>query len=102
MGFGFQPETMAARTTRCRKAHEVRSARRGAGAVENKKQSLKLRKRMGLSAGRTLRLSAGETELASLLPDRWAACHPEHVLQHRLDEARRKAIRERRRARKKA
>jgi transposase len=54
-----------------------------------------------------LRLSAGETELESLLPDRWAASHPEHVLQHRLDESRRraarqKATRERRRARKKA
>jgi hypothetical protein len=54
-----------------------------------------------------LRLSAGETELGSLLPDRWAASHPEHVLQHRLDESRRraarkKATRERRRARKKA
>ena len=52
-----------------------------------------------------LRLSAGETDLASLLPDRWAASHPEHVLQHRLDESRRraarkKATRERRRARK--
>jgi transposase len=54
-----------------------------------------------------LRLSVGETDLASLLPDRWAASHPEHVLQHRLDESRRraarqKATRERRRARKKA
>ncbi len=50
-----------------------------------------------------LRLSAGETDLESLLPDRWAASHPEHVLRHRLDEARRraarqKATRERRRA----
>src|SRR5271166_1562967 len=41
-----------------------------------------------------LRLSAGETELESLLPDRWAASHPEHVLQHRLDESRRKAARQ--------
>jgi transposase len=54
-----------------------------------------------------LRLSAGETALESLLPDRWAASHPEHVLKHRLEEARRraarqKATRERRRARKKA
>jgi transposase len=54
-----------------------------------------------------LRLSAGETDLDSLLPDGWAASHPEHVLQHRLDEARRraarqKATRERRRARKRA
>jgi transposase len=41
-----------------------------------------------------LRLSAGETDLASMLPDRWAASHPEHVLQHRLDESRRKAARQ--------
>jgi transposase len=41
-----------------------------------------------------LRLCAGETDLASLLPDRWAASHPEHVLQHRLDESRRKAARQ--------
>jgi transposase len=50
-----------------------------------------------------LRLSAGETDLEALLPDRWGASHPEHVLQHRLDEsrqkaARQKAKRERRRA----
>jgi transposase len=54
-----------------------------------------------------LRLSVGETDLASLLPDRWAASHPEHVLKHRLDESRRRAARqketrERRRARKRA
>jgi transposase len=51
-----------------------------------------------------LRLSAGETDLKSLLPDRWAASHPEHVLQHRLDESRRKAARqqERRRGRRAA
>lgn len=42
-----------------------------------------------------LRLSAGETDLESLLPDRWAARHPEHVLQHRLDESRQKAARQR-------
>ena len=41
-----------------------------------------------------LRLSAGETDLESLLPDRWAASHPEHVLQHRLDESRRRAARQ--------
>ena len=41
-----------------------------------------------------LQLSAGETDLESLLPDRWAASHPEHVLQHRLDESRRKATRQ--------
>jgi transposase len=40
-----------------------------------------------------LRLSAGETDLESLLPDRWAATHPEHVLEHRLDESRRRAKR---------
>jgi transposase len=41
-----------------------------------------------------LRLSAGETDLEALLPDRWAASHPEHVLEHRLDESRRKAARQ--------
>jgi transposase len=41
-----------------------------------------------------LHLSAGETDLEPLLPDRWAANHPEHVLQHRLDESRRKAARQ--------
>jgi transposase len=40
-----------------------------------------------------LRLSAGETELEPLLPDRWAATHPEQVLQHRLEQSRRKAAR---------
>ena len=37
-----------------------------------------------------LRLSAGETDQEALLPDRWAATHPEHVLEHRLEESRRK------------
>ena len=41
-----------------------------------------------------LKLSADETDLESLLPDRWATSHPEHVLQHRLDESRRKATRQ--------
>jgi transposase len=41
-----------------------------------------------------LRLSAGETDLESLLPDWWAASHPEHVLKHRLEEARRRAARQ--------
>ena len=41
-----------------------------------------------------LRLGAGETDLEALLPDRWAAAHPEHVLEHRLDESRRKAARQ--------
>jgi len=50
-----------------------------------------------------LGLSVGETDLEALLPDRWGASHPEHVLEHRLDESRRraarqKARRERRRA----
>ena len=40
-----------------------------------------------------LRVSGGETDLEPLLPDRWAAAHPEHVLQHRLDESRRRATR---------
>ena len=44
-----------------------------------------------------LRLSVGETDLEALLPDRWAASHPEHVLKHRLDESRRKAARQRER-----
>jgi transposase len=48
-----------------------------------------------------LRLSAGQEDLEPLLPDRWAASHPEHVPQHRLDESRRRAARqkERRQAR---
>jgi transposase len=41
-----------------------------------------------------LRLSAGGTDLEALLPDRWAASHPEHVLKHRLEESRRKAARQ--------
>jgi hypothetical protein len=41
-----------------------------------------------------LRLSAGETDLESLLPDRWAASHPKHALQHRLDEFRWSAARQ--------
>ena len=40
-----------------------------------------------------LHLSVGETDLEPLLPDRWGASHPEHVLEHRLDESRRKATR---------
>ena len=40
-----------------------------------------------------LRLSAGETDLEPLLPDRWGASHAEHILTHRLDESRRKASR---------
>ncbi|WP_020467761.1 hypothetical protein [Singulisphaera acidiphila] len=41
-----------------------------------------------------LRLSTCETDLEALLPDRWAASHPEFVLEHRLDESRRKAARQ--------
>ena len=41
-----------------------------------------------------LRLSVGETDLEALLPDRWAASHPEQVLKHRLEESRRKAARQ--------
>ena len=49
---------------------------------------------MGYLRDVLLRLSAGETDLEPLLPDRWEASHPEHVLQHRLDESRRKAARQ--------
>ena len=41
-----------------------------------------------------LHMGAGATDLESLLPDRWGANHPQHVLQHRLDESRRKASRQ--------
>jgi hypothetical protein len=41
-----------------------------------------------------LRLSVGEADLETLLPDRWAASHPEHVLTHRLNESRQKATRQ--------
>src|SRR5262249_55015986 len=44
-------------------------------------------------SGRPPILSAAETDLESLLPDRWAASHPEQVLQHRLDESQRNATR---------
>jgi transposase len=40
-----------------------------------------------------LRLSAGETDLEPLLPDRWCANYPEYMVQHRLDELRRKETR---------
>jgi hypothetical protein len=40
-----------------------------------------------------LRLSVGETDLESMLPDPWGSSHPEHVLEHRLDESRRNAAR---------
>ena len=41
-----------------------------------------------------LHLSTGETDLKALLPDRWAVRHPEHVLEHRLDESRQRAARQ--------
>jgi hypothetical protein len=41
--------------------------------------------------------SVGETNLEALLPDRWGASHPEHRLQHRLDESRRTAARQKER-----
>jgi hypothetical protein len=42
-----------------------------------------------------LRLHADDTRLEEMLPDRWAAAHPEAILNHRLDESRDKAIRTR-------
>jgi transposase len=38
-----------------------------------------------------LRLHADDPRLEEMLPDRWAAQHPEAVLTYRLDESRRKA-----------
>jgi hypothetical protein len=47
-----------------------------------------------------LSVDASPERLASLLPDRWALAHPEHVLAHRLEESRQKAQRrDQRRAR---
>jgi transposase len=46
-----------------------------------------------------LRLHADESRLDEMLPDRWAAAHPESVLTYRLDESRRKAARQRDRRR---
>jgi hypothetical protein len=40
-----------------------------------------------------LAVDASPESLERLLPDRWAAAHPEHVLNHRLDESREKARR---------
>ncbi len=40
-----------------------------------------------------LSVDASAELLAGLLPDRWALAHPEHVLNHRLEESRRKAQR---------
>ena len=40
-----------------------------------------------------MRLHASESQLDEMLPDRWAAAHPEHVLTYRLEESRKKAAR---------
>ncbi|HEX3655414.1 MAG TPA: IS66 family transposase [Pirellulales bacterium] len=42
-----------------------------------------------------LRLHADDSRLEEMLPDRWAAAHPEAILSHRLHESRTKAIRTR-------
>ena len=42
-----------------------------------------------------LRLHADDQRIEDLLPDRWAAAHPEAILNHRLEESRTKAIRTR-------
>jgi transposase len=42
-----------------------------------------------------VRLHAEDLRLEEMLPDRWAATHPEAILNHRLDESRTKAIRTR-------
>ena len=50
-----------------------------------------------------LRLHADDRRLEEMLPDRWAAAHPEAILTHRLEESRAKANRTRqRRARRRA
>ena len=42
-----------------------------------------------------LRLNADDVRLEEMLPDRWAAAHPEAILTHRLEESRAKATRTR-------
>jgi transposase len=42
-----------------------------------------------------LRLNADDPRLEEMLPDRWAAAHPEAILNHRLDESRARATRTR-------
>jgi transposase len=42
-----------------------------------------------------LRLHADDPQLDEMLPDRWAAAHPEAILTHRLDESRARAARTR-------
>jgi hypothetical protein len=44
-----------------------------------------------------LRLHADDSRLDEMLPDRWAANHPESILTHRLEESRQKAARQRER-----
>jgi len=44
-----------------------------------------------------LRLNADDPRLEEMLPDRWAAAHPEAILTHRLEESRAKAARTRER-----
>ena len=44
-----------------------------------------------------LRLHADDLRLEEMLPDHWAAAHPEAILTHRLEESRDKAARTRRR-----
>ena len=44
-----------------------------------------------------MRLHANESQLDEMLPDRWAAAHPEHVLTYRLEESRKKAARKKER-----
>ncbi len=50
-----------------------------------------------------LRLHADDLRLEEMLPDRWAAAHPEAILTHRLEESRARAARtQRRRAHRRA
>ena len=42
-----------------------------------------------------LRLNADDPCLKEMLPDRWAAAHPEAILNHRLEESRTRAVRTR-------
>ena len=42
-----------------------------------------------------LRLHADDPNLEEMLPDRWAAVHPDAILTHRLEESRTKAVRTR-------
>ena len=44
-----------------------------------------------------LRLHADDSRLDEMLPDRWAANHPESILTYRLEESRQKAARQRER-----